>query len=135
MPAGTEQIILFDGVCNLCNSSVQFVLRHDKKKQFRFAALQSAKGQQLLLNGGFDQQKSDSFVLISSGKYYTQSTAALKVLHTLGGRFSLLYGFRIIPKFIRDAVYNVIAKNRYRLFGQQRECMMPTPELRARFLD
>lgn len=135
MPVQTEHIILFDGVCNLCNGSVQFVIRNDNKmRQFKFASLQSAKGQELLADGGFDQHKSDSFVLISGGNYYTQSTAALRVMKLLGGRFSLLYGFIIVPKFIRDAVYNLIARNRYALFGRRDECMIPTAELKSRFL-
>ncbi len=134
MPGQTEHIILFDGVCNLCNGSVQFVIRNDKMKQFKFASLQSAKGQELLAAGGFDQHKSDSFVLISGGNYYTQSTAALRVMKLLGGRFSLLYGLIIVPKFIRDGVYNLIARNRYKLFGKRDECMIPTAELKSRFL-
>ena len=97
--------------------------------------IELSKGKELLDTGGYDQNKTDSFVFISEGKYFTQSTAALKVLKALGGRFSLLYAFIVVPKFIRDAVYSRIAKNRYKLFGKRNECMMPTPELRSRFLE
>lgn len=135
MPNETGPVILFDGVCNLCNSAVQFTIRNDDRKQFKFASLQSLKGEELLKAGGLDNTKSDSFVLISDGKYYTRSTAALKVLKALGGRFSLLYAFIIIPAFMRDGVYRLIAKNRYRFFGKRKECMSPTPELKSRFID
>ena len=135
MMTRAEHIILFDGVCNLCNSSVQFTIRNDKENKFRFAALQSEKGKELLNAGGFDENKSDSFVLIADGNYYTQSTAALRVLKTLGGTLSLLYVFIIVPKLIRDTIYNWIAKNRYTFWGKRNECMVPTPELRGKFLD
>ena len=135
MTEATGHILLFDGVCNLCNNAVQFVIRNDKKKQFTFASLQSESGKKLLVRGGFDIGKTDSFVFITEGNYYTQSTAALKVLKALGGVNALLYAFIIVPKFIRDAVYNWVAKNRYRYFGKRNECMIPTPDLKSRFLD
>lgn len=130
-----QHIILFDGICNLCNSSVQFVIRHDKKEQLRFASLQSDAGQSLLHKGNFAKKKLDSFVLISDGQYFTRSTAALKVLKLLGGRWSALYVFIFVPAFIRNAVYNLISRNRYRLFGKREECMLPSLELKKRFLD
>lgn len=135
MLADTGHIILFDGICNLCNGSVQFVIRQDKKKLFKFASLQSETGQSLLRQRDFDTKSMDSFVLISEGKYYTQSTAALKVLKLLGGRWSILYLFIFIPAFIRNAVYNFIARNRYRWFGKRDSCMMPDEKLKERFLD
>lgn len=130
-----QHIILFDGICNLCNSSVQFVIRHDKKEQFKFASLQSVAGQSLLHKGNFATKKLDSFVLISEGQYFTQSTAALKVLKILGGRWAALYVFILVPAFIRNAVYNFISKNRYRWFGKREECMLPSLQLKKRFLD
>lgn len=135
MLAELQHIILFDGICNLCNRSVQFVIRQDKKVQFKFASLQSDAGQSLLLKGNFATKKLDSFVLISEGQYFTQSTAALKVLKLLGGRWAALYVFILVPAFIRNAVYNLISKNRYRWFGKREECMLPSLELKKRFLD
>ena len=134
MSEGSGRIILFDGVCNLCNSAVQFTIRHDKKNIFRFASLQSERGKDLLRAGGFDTQKSDSFVLIQEGLYFTKSTAALLVAKALGGKWRLLYALIIVPKFVRDIVYNFIAKNRYRIFGKREECMIPTAELHSKFL-
>ncbi len=130
-------IILFDGVCNLCNSSVQFVIKRDKKEQFRFAALQGEFGRQVL-----DQYKNklpartmDSFILLEKDDLYTQSTAALRVARRLPGGWRLLYAFMIVPRFIRDGVYKLIARNRYKWFGKKESCMIPSPSLKARFLD
>ena len=135
MQPGSDHIILFDGICNLCNSAVQFVIRNDKKKRFKFASLQSEAGKFLLLKGNLEPEKTDSFVLISEGFYYTRSTAALKVLKLLGGRWLLLYIFILIPAFIRDSVYNLIANHRYRWFGKKDSCMIPDASLKERFLD
>lgn len=129
-----EAVILFDGVCNLCNASVQFVIRHDKKDHFKFAALQSDTGQQLLDQYQLGSKHFDSFALIENGKAFTRSTAALRVSKQLAGPVKLLYGFIIVPAFIRDAVYSFIAKNRYKWFGKQDSCMIPTPALKAKFL-
>lgn len=131
---GENPIILFDGVCNLCNHSVQFVIRHDSKKLFKFAALQSEIGQQLMKQNGLESAGNNTFILIQSNKYYTRSTAALKVCKQLNGAWKILYGFIIVPRFLRDAVYNFVAKNRYRFFGKKDECMMPTKDLLDRFL-
>jgi predicted DCC family thiol-disulfide oxidoreductase YuxK len=130
-----HSIILFDGVCNLCNGAVQFVIKRDNKNQFLFASLQSEEGKQILEDNNFPANKSDSFLLVEDGKVYERSTAALRVLKNLSGLRSLLYGFIIVPKFIRDSVYNWIAKNRYQWFGRKDECMIPTPELKAKFLN
>lgn len=130
-----EPIILFDGVCNLCNSSVQFVIRHDKKKQFRFAALQGETGKLLLEKYQLPTEQLTSFVLIQNGMAYTKSTAALLVAKQLHGIVTLLYGLIIVPAFIRNAVYNWIAGNRYRWFGKKDTCMIPTPALKQRFLN
>ena len=132
--ATNNPIILFDGVCNLCNGAVQFVIKNDKKGQFRFAALQSEIGNELSKKYGLPTDAMDTFVTIVDGKSYTRSTAALKVASLLGGFWSFAYIFIIIPPFIRDGIYNWVAKNRYRWFGKKDPCMIPTPELRERFL-
>ncbi len=128
-------IILFDGVCNLCNNSVQFVIKHDTDNKFMFAALQSPTGQALLQQYNLPQQELNSFVLIKDEKVYLKSTAALNVEKNLNGPVKLLYGFIIVPEFIRNAVYNFIAKNRYKWFGKKESCMIPTPALQSRFLN
>lgn len=128
-------VILFDGVCNLCNGSVQYVIKHDKQGLFRFASLQSDSGQELLQQYQLPQSDFTSFVLMEEGEIYTRSTAALRVARKLSGIVKLLYGFIIVPAFIRDGVYNFIAKNRYKWFGKQESCMIPTPELKERFLN
>lgn len=131
----THPIILFDGVCNLCNSSVQYVIRHDPDAHFHYASLQSESGQLLLKQFNLPTNDFNSFVLIQDGKFYTRSTAALKVAKQLKGFIKIVYGFIIVPPFIRDAVYNLIAKNRYKWFGERDHCMIPTPELKSRFLN
>jgi predicted DCC family thiol-disulfide oxidoreductase YuxK len=131
---GSYSIILFDGVCNLCDGVVQFVLKKDKKARFRFAALQSESGTALLKQFGLPTNVYNSFVLVESGRAYQKSDAALQVLKGLGGVWILLYGFIIIPRPIRDFIYDWVARNRYRFFGKKDECMLPTPEIRARFL-
>jgi predicted DCC family thiol-disulfide oxidoreductase YuxK len=132
---GQGDIILFDGICNLCNRAVQFVIRHDRNKQFKFGSLQGPHGQEYLRNLNIQPDKTDSFLLIEDEKHYTRSTAALRVFKKLGGTWSLLYIFIVIPSFIRDALYDFIAHNRYRWFGKRNECMLPTEDLKARFLD
>jgi predicted DCC family thiol-disulfide oxidoreductase YuxK len=127
-------ILLFDGVCNLCNSWVQLVIKHDKKGRFRFAALQSDAGQELLKKSGLPLSNFTSLVLIEGDKIYQRSSAALRIAKQLSGLWPLAYALIIIPPFIRDGVYNSIAGNRYRWFGRQDSCMMPTPELKQRFL-
>ncbi|ADY53437.1 thiol-disulfide oxidoreductase DCC [Pseudopedobacter saltans DSM 12145] len=129
-----HSVILFDGVCNLCNSFVQFVIKHDKKERFMFASLQSDFAQKTLVNSFVASQKLSTVVLLEDRKTYSKSTAALRVLKKLNGLWPLLYVFIILPTFIRDAVYNLIAKNRYKWFGKKDSCMMPSPELRRRFL-
>lgn len=129
-----NSILLFDGVCNLCNSAVQFVIKRDKKKKFLYTSLQSKTGQKLLLKYGLNLSDFDSFILIENEKYFTKSTAALKVAKGLGGIWSMLYIFIIIPKFSRNAIYDFIARNRYKWFGKRDECMLPSPEFKDRFL-
>lgn len=131
----TNPVILFDGVCNLCSSSVRFVIKHDPKKQFRFASLQSAFGQKVLQNFGLPANELNSFILLEEGKIYKKSTGALRLTKKLNGLWPMLYAFIIVPPFIRNAVYSFVAKNRYRWFGKKEACWLPTPELRKLFLD
>jgi predicted DCC family thiol-disulfide oxidoreductase YuxK len=129
-----KAIILFDGVCNLCNSSVEFVLNHDKKEMFRFASIQSEIGNGFLKRYNIDRSLTDSIIIIENENAYTRSTAALRIAKHLGGVYSLLYLFIIVPPFIRNAVYDFIAKNRYKWFGKQESCMVPTDELKKKFI-
>lgn len=126
-------VILFDGVCNLCNSSVQWIIRRDSRARFRFASLQSDYARNLPLLQGM--LLPDSLVLIVGEKVYVKSAAALRIAGLLGFPWLLLKSGLIIPRFIRDAVYDFIARNRYRWFGKQEFCMMPSPELKSRFID
>lgn len=127
-------VLLFDGVCNLCNASVQWVLLRDKKGVFRFAALQSEIGQHLLKARGMGGETLDSVVVVSGEQVLTHSDAPLEVVRLLGGGWSLLYVFRWIPRWIRDSIYRFIARNRYRWFGKQESCMLPRAEWKERFL-
>ncbi len=138
MDNSTPPIILFDGVCNLCNASVQFVIERDPTAIFRFAALQSDFGQSILAKNpvyteGSDSV-SDSIILVENDIVYDRSTAALRIARRLSGGIKLLSVFLIVPKPIRDFFYKIIARNRYRWFGKQEACWMPTKELKARFL-
>ncbi|WP_029331468.1 thiol-disulfide oxidoreductase DCC family protein [Gillisia marina] len=131
-----KKIILFDGVCNLCNNAINFVIEHDKKDVFRFASLQSDLGRKMVLERGIEPEVLDSIILIEPGVvYYEKSTAALKIAKELSGGYSLMRHFLYLPNFIRDGVYNLVASNRYRWFGKKDSCMIPTPELKAKFLD
>jgi predicted DCC family thiol-disulfide oxidoreductase YuxK len=127
-------IILFDGVCNFCNSAVNFTIKRDKQNKIRFAALQSEAGRQLVQQYGLPVDDMRSFLFVENGKLYNRSTAALKVCRYLSGLWPLCYGLVIVPAFIRNGIYDWIAKNRYKWFGERQECMIPTPEVRARFL-
>ena len=129
-----KPVILFDGVCNLCSGSVQFILKRDKEKIFSFASLQSNYGQVLLKQFDLPTDVFNSFILFQDGKILTRSTAALKMFSQLKG-WRWVKTFLIVPKFIRDGVYNLVAKNRYKWFGKKDECWVPTPELKARFLE
>ena len=130
-----EKIILFDGVCNFCNSSVNFVLKRDNKSVFKFAPIQSENAQILLSDAKESFNHSDSFILVDDGKLYTKTTAALRVCKSLSGLWPLLYGFIIVPPFLRDPLYNLLAKYRYQWFGKADNCMIPTAEVRAKFLN
>jgi predicted DCC family thiol-disulfide oxidoreductase YuxK len=135
MASAPQFVVLFDGVCNLCNNSVQFILKRDKKKKFLFGSLQGEAGQQLLKKFNLPIDNFHSFVLLEGERAYTQSTAALRMAKHLKGGWQLLYGFIILPKFLRDGVYKWIAVNRYKWFGKRDTCRIPTPEEKARFLD
>ena len=129
-----HKVILFDGVCNLCNNSVNFLIKRDKKDRFRFATLQSDVGQEMVKKFEIDPSKTDSIVLIDMDKYFIKSTAVLKITKCLPGAYPLFYGFIIIPVFIRNWAYDYIARNRYKWFGKKENCMIPTPELQKKFL-
>ncbi|WP_066398252.1 thiol-disulfide oxidoreductase DCC family protein [Neobacillus mesonae] len=129
-----QRIILFDGVCNFCNSSVQFIIKRDPKGHFKFASLQGEIGQQLLNQHGLNS-KMDSFVLIEDDNIFFESTAALRVCRKLKGGWKLLAGLFIVPSPLRNSIYKIIAKNRYKWFGKKDSCMLPRPEWRNRFLD
>jgi predicted DCC family thiol-disulfide oxidoreductase YuxK len=138
-------IVLFDGVCNFCDASVNFVIEHDPGGYFKFAPLQSEAGTKLAAEYGLASRVADdapgdgsipidSVILIEDGEAYTHSTAALMVARRLSGLWSWTYAFIIVPSPVRDFVYRLFAKYRYRIFGRKDECMLPTPEVRARFL-
>tara|TARA_R110002033_G_scaffold2252_3_gene15825 strand:+ start:7766 stop:8182 length:417 start_codon:yes stop_codon:yes gene_type:complete len=131
-----KKLILFDGVCNLCNSSVQYVIAHDKKNLFMFTALQSDIGQEIIKNHKIDTSKIDSILLYTPEKgIHYKSTAALKIAAKLGFPINLMGVFFIVPPFIRNWVYDYIAKNRYKWYGKQEACWIPTPELKSKFLE
>ncbi|SHG28231.1 thiol-disulfide oxidoreductase DCC family protein [Flagellimonas flava] len=130
-----KKIILFDGVCNLCNGAIQFIIKRDKKDSFRYAALQSDTGLRLVSERGIDTTKVDSFILIEPGvAYFVKSDAALRIGQQFGGLWKALTIFTWIPRTFRNAIYDLVAKNRYKWFGRKDSCMIPTPELQAKFL-
>ena len=129
-----QPVIFFDGVCNLCNASVQFVIAHDKKDQFKFTALQGDYAKEVLSKFNADPQKLNTILLLQEGKLYTKSSAALRVAGKLNGLIPLLYVFLLVPKFIRDWFYDIIARNRYRWWGRQESCWVPTPDLKSKFI-
>lgn len=127
-------VILFDGVCNFCDGAVNFILRRDRHGRFRFAPLQSTAGQQLLKEHALPQGDLDSFVLIDKGHVYKKSGAALRVLGHLPWYWKPLQALWLVPRALRDAVYDYVARHRYKWFGQKEQCMIPTPDVRSRFL-
>lgn len=129
-----QPILLFDGVCNLCNSSVLFIIKRDKKQHFKFASIQSDVAKDILLQFYKNNSDLDSIVLIYDNKMYLKSSAILKIAKALGGLYSLGTVFWIIPKPLRDWIYDIIAKNRYRWYGKKESCMIPSKELQNRFL-
>ena len=130
-----EPLILFDGVCNLCNSSVLFIIKYDTNSQFKFASLQSDAAKRVLLHKKKEILKLNSIVLIKDGKCFEKSTAILQILSVLGGMFYLTKIFYIIPKSIRDHLYDLIARKRYKWFGKRAKCSIPSARLKSRFID
>ncbi|MFA9555969.1 thiol-disulfide oxidoreductase DCC family protein [Evansella sp. AB-rgal1] len=129
-----KAVILFDGVCNFCVGSVQFIIKRDPNAHFQFASLQSDVGQKLLKDHGISLDM-DSFILMEEGRAYSKSSAALRVCKNLKWNWRVLYCLLIVPRPIRDSVYSVIAKNRYKWFGKRDSCMLPTADVRKRFLE
>ncbi|WP_373512804.1 thiol-disulfide oxidoreductase DCC family protein [Persicitalea sp.] len=127
-------VVYFDGVCNLCNAAVNFLIDRDSEGKLKFASLQSASGEEVLARFNLPEQDYDSFILLKDGQLFQKSDAALEVVKLLGGGWSLLYAFRVIPRDWRDWLYTKIAQNRYRWFGKRDQCRLPTPELRERFV-
>lgn len=129
-------IVFFDGLCNLCEASVQFIIRHDPQKKFRFAALQSEYGQHFLREHDFENRDFDSLIFVDeSGRILTCSVAWLRIMRHLNALWPLMTVFFVVPPFMRDALYRFIAKKRYAWFGKKDICWLPTPELRGRFLN
>ncbi len=129
-----DQVVLFDGVCNLCNGLVIFIIKRDTKSKFKFAALQSPAGETLLRKFGLSENDINTLVYIKGEKYFLKSSAVLNILKDLGGFWKLLFVFIFIPKFIRNIFYNLIAKTRYSILGKRQTCMVPSPELLNKFL-
>ncbi len=132
--ANMQPIVFFDGVCNLCNNSVDFIIRRDKKATFLFATLQSESASKLLSSYHFDTGDLTTLVLLKEGKLYTQSRAALEICRRLNGLWPILYVFRLVPAFLRDAIYNWVSRNRYGWFGRRDSCRLPQPHEKMRFL-
>lgn len=130
-----KKIVLFDGVCNLCDTAVQFIIKHDKNDAFRFASLQSEIGQKITKHIGVDTQNIDSIILYEPGiAYYIKGEAALEIAKNLSGGVAIFSIFSILPTSLTNNIYDYIAKNRYRWYGKKDNCMIPTPELKSKFL-
>ena len=134
-PPADAAVVLFDGVCNLCNGVVQFLIPRDDERRLRFASLQSEAGQALLERFDLPTDEFDSFVLVEGDDYYTKSDAALRIARLLGGGYALAYPLVAVPRPLRDGAYDLVSNHRYRIFGRTDECMVPTPEHRSRFLE
>jgi predicted DCC family thiol-disulfide oxidoreductase YuxK len=130
-----SSVILFDGVCNLCDGAVQFIITRDPAAHFHFATLQSEAAARLIASTGVREPLPDSMVLVEDGRVWTRSAAALRVARRLRFPWSAAYAMMVIPRPLRDWVYNLVARNRYGWFGRREACMVPTPALRARFLE
>ncbi len=135
MKRASEPIVLFDGVCKFCNASVNFLLDHDAQQRLRFAALQSRTGQALLRRFGLRTTDFDTLVLVEGDRCSARSTAALRIASYLPPPWRYLEALLLLPAFLRDPAYDLLAGNRYRWFGRLDACRVPTPELRQRFLD
>jgi len=128
-------VILFDGVCNMCNGFVQFVIKRDKKNVFQFASLQSKYGKGLLEHYHFNSVQYDTVILYDGNTVCTRTDASLRILNSLGGIWKLTAVLKVVPRFMRNPIYDMLARNRYKLFGKRDTCMVPTAELKAKFLD
>jgi predicted DCC family thiol-disulfide oxidoreductase YuxK len=131
----SHSLVLFDGVCNLCNTFVDFIIRRDPEGVYRFASLQSDLGQEKITRCQIKETNSDSVILIESGKCFIKSTAALRIIRHLRSPWPMWYVFIIIPRMLRDPIYDYVARNRYQWFGKRDTCRLPTLEERSRFLD
>lgn len=132
-----DNVVLFDGVCHLCQGAVKFIIRRDPERRFRFASLQSEAGERILQGSrrpDISPDRINTIVLYQNGVYYTRSSAALRIAKGLRFPWPLAFGFIIVPRFIRDAVYRIVAANRYRWFGKDETCLVPTKENKPRFL-
>lgn len=134
MNAPTGPILFFDGICNLCNGAVQTILLNDKRGILKFASLQSDLARKLLPPTGVDPSALSSMVLYDEGRAYTHTDGVLRAARHMGGKFAYLYHLRLFPRFLRDGVYNLVARNRYRWFGRREECTLPRPEWKDRFI-
>lgn len=134
MKSDSQYVVLFDGVCNLCNGTVQFLIERDKGRKLRYASLQSDYGQEFLKHHDLPTEDFKSFLFVANGVVFKRSSAALKVLQVLGGLWSLTGIFFLVPPFIRNAVYDFVANNRYKWFGKKDECWVPKPELKELFV-
>jgi predicted DCC family thiol-disulfide oxidoreductase YuxK len=127
-------IIIFDGYCNFCSGAVLFIIKRDQKAYFTFTASQTPEGQDVLGSYGLGELARHSIVLVEKGRVYRKSTAALRIARRLSFGWPLLYGFILLPRSFRDPIYDLIARNRYRIFGMRDQCFLPEPEIRDRFL-
>lgn len=134
LDTGGKIVVLFDGVCNLCNGAVQFIIKRDPSSKFLFASLQSEFGQAQLIKLGLDPTKLHSIIALEDGKFYERSDAALKIASRLTQPWPLMGVFNVLPRVFRNWVYDLISKNRYRVFGKRESCMIPTPEMKSRFV-
>ena len=132
--AHCKTLVLFDGVCNLCNSTVRFIIKHDREKRFCFSSLQTSFAKSVLLKFGLDPDAVETIVVVDEGSVFVRSDAALKILERLQGIWLAIVAFRIIPRKTRDSVYNFVAKRRYGIFGRSDVCMIPDEKLRSRFI-
>ena len=134
MESDDHPVVLFDGVCNFCNGAVQFIIRHDPQAVFRFAAYQSSAGNELALRHGIDPVALETFAIVVNDQAFVRSDAAIATAAQMSGVWRLAVVFKLVPRVLRDAVYGVIAKNRYRWFGRRESCMVPDADVRRRFL-
>ncbi len=135
LPRRSKPLVLFDGVCNWCVFWVNFIIRRDPEKQFLFASLQSPTGLQISRAVGLPDDALTTMIFVEDGRYYLKSSAALHILRRMKGFWPLLFAFILVPQFFRDACYDVVGKNRYRWFGRKESCLIPTPDIRERFVD